>query len=310
MKTLITFILILKSSLIFSQVDYCSNCGLFENEEPSTYSKISSIEVHKYKGHPDFENLNEEARQELLKKLIFVQYNELGEVSKYTSSDWSDGFKNRTSSYEFTFDENGNVINLLNQDGPTKHKETFEYDNEQEEITKYVYSYDGVEVDRIIKYSLNKDGLVIKRVEYFGNGTLYKEDSFKYDAKGNETFSDNYGVQTTTTYNYNANNKINTKHSINNYKKGLETEFKYDLAGKIIEEKRKNINGKLISRKTYEYENNLLIKEIQVFYENGNEYSAETTAYEYNAKGNWIKKTIKRNGILSDIEIRTINYRE
>ncbi|MCL9810084.1 hypothetical protein [Flavobacterium luminosum] len=308
MKNLLHIFILLITNIAFCQINYCDNCGIFDNDNPETYKKISKIEVKKYKGSPIFHELNDESKTELLEETINVNYNSFGKVEEFISTEWLSGFESTISSYKLTYDGEEQVISIINQSGPSEHKETFKYDKVKNEAINYVFNYDNVTVDRIIKYKFNENGNVLNRKEYFENGTLYKDDSFKYDNKGNEIFSDYYGVKTSTTIIYNNSGKIVSKHSTNNYKKGGETKFKYNQQGQKIEEERKNLNGGLISKIIYTYDNNLMTKQTEIYYSKGKESSKEVKSYFFNGQGNWIREETTRNDILISICYREINY--
>ncbi len=285
------------------QINFCDQCGNYDNESSDTYSDILSIELKGYKGSPIFNDLDENAKQKLLEEHTYSEYDKNGNVLEFKDYEYLVG----SNTFKFEYNENGKVKSLINNQGSTEHKETFSYKDNL--ITNYVFKYDGVEVDRIIKFKINDQNLVINRKEFFGNGNLYKDDNYKFDLKGNEIFSDSYGVKTTTTYKYDSAGRILRKKSVNNYKKGFQTDFRYNETGNLIERKITNVNGKLFSKTTYEYKSDLMIKSVELNYSGGKVYSSEIKEYDFNNNENWIKEVTFRNDILTSIREREISYR-
>jgi len=311
MKKTLTSLLILTFTISFGQVkiNYCNSCDKFDNDKLDFYKTVSKIHTKKYKGSPVFQNLSDLEKKELLEESSTLIYNEFGKIKDYESSEWLSGFETRKKSAQFTYDENGKIISSLIQNGPSKYKETFEYDETIRQITQHIYKYNGIEIDRIIKFVLNDMDLIINRKEFFGNGSLYKEDKFKFDSKGNEIFSDYYGVKTTSTYKYDKNGNILSESSLNNYKKGSKRKFKYNSNGNVIEKNHYKLNDNLISKISFKYENGVLIKQTEHQYSNGKVYSTQVDTYVYDEKDNWTTKLTERNDILVSVIERTIEYK-
>lgn len=300
-KALTIIVVLLQVHFAYSQVNYCANCGIFKNDNPELYKNISKIEFKEYKGSPIFEDLDEDSKSQLLNETQTVTYNGFGKVEEYASNGLFD------ISYKFTYNETGEIVDLTENE-VIEHKETFKYNKEQNEVKQYIYDYDGVNIDRIIVYKLNRKGQTLNEKEFNGNGVVLREHSFKYDDKGNEIFSIQYGVKTTTTYKYDEKGRIISKHATNNYGKGFTTNFKYNLNGKIIELTGKSDKEGLLYKIIYEYDNDLMISEKRIDYTNGKERSTEIKKYFYNDRRMWIKETTTRNDIIASICIRNINY--
>ncbi len=303
MRRLIIIFTLLQFYITYSQVNYCGNCETFRNDNPEKYKNILSIDLKEYEGSPVFDDLNEESKFQLLDEEIKAQYNENGKLINYSHESLV------STRYTFKYDSLGLIISSVSREGSFDIKETYKYDLEKNFVTQIKYNYDGVQVDRIIKYQLNDKGKTLNRKEYFGNGVLLQEDSFKYDIHNNEIYSVYFGVKTNTSYKYDLNNNIIYERRTNNYGKAFTTTYKYNTEGKVIEIIRKSDENGLQSKQTFIYKNNLLIKTSEINYSNGKIFNTEITEYHYDSHGMWIKEMFSRNDILAKIAIREIKYR-
>ncbi|RXR16315.1 hypothetical protein EQG63_11885 [Flavobacterium amnicola] len=301
-KKALIIVVLFQIHFAYSQVNYCGNCGIFKNDNLELYKNISNIEFREYKGSPIFEDLDEDSKLQLLEETQTVTYNDFGKVEEYASNGLF------SISYKFTYNEIGEIVGLIENE-VIEHKETFNYDKEKNEVKQYIYDYDGVNIDRIIVYKLNRKGQTLNEKEFNGSGGVLREHSFKYDDKGNEIFSIQYGVKATTTCKYDEQGRIISKYTTNNYGKGFTTTFKYNLNGKIIEQIGKSDQTGLSYKIIYEYDNNLMISEKRIDYSNGKERSTEAKKYFYDNRRMWIKEITTRNDILALICMRVINYK-
>ncbi|WP_299837249.1 hypothetical protein [uncultured Tenacibaculum sp.] len=190
------------------------------------------------------------------------------------------------------FDQDGKIINelLYNFDG-VGNQFIPKYNEKNEKTAMYCYVENS---DKLIYrwiYSYNEKGLKIKDEIYDASDKLTLERFFKYDEKGNK-------IERTQKYVYNPDTALNKRTfeydesgrniRINTYDpfgKNIKShyDFVYDDGGNKIEENILNPNGKLTSKWIYKY--------------------------EFDEKGNWIKKTEFDQGIFpKNIIERTYEY--
>ncbi len=148
------------------------------------------------------------------------------------------------------------------------------YDKASKKLYETLSSYDG---DNLVKkYTVNEKG-----------ETDYSEE-FTYDAKGNM-------ITHSIFERYDNSNTLNS--------------YQYDDNGNKIEWiVAKNEKPFMTAIYTYDSKNNTT--SITVTDASGTEVDKREYAYEYDQKGNWIKKTIKVKGIPQFIEERQITYYE
>ena len=140
---------------------------------------------------------------------------------------------------------------------------------------KYTYKYD-VKGNKIEKNYYNAY-----------NGTLWKKYTYKYDEKGNE-IEDNH---------YNGDGSLLSKHTC-----------KYDEKGRMIEENSYNADGSLYSKYTSKYDEKGNKIEYNEYNADGSLESKRTYKYEFDATGNWIKKTCIANDKPKELIERVIEY--
>jgi YD repeat-containing protein len=206
------------------------------------------------------------------------------------------------------FDSNGNLLVDYHylHDGSLWSVFTYKYDTANHVIeergnnAKTVYKYDaqGNNTERTYSYSSDiPDGKSI----------------LKYDAKGNLLENDSYDDK----------GKLSDKHT-----------YTYDDMGNCTECKHFGPNGNLIVRSTYSYDDhqniieqddysgdNILQTKTYSAYDdkknvvsekrddaNGKTIWTDAYTYEFDAKGNWVKKNYSQNGAARTISYRMISY--
>lgn len=185
-------------------------------------------------------------------------------------------------------DSKGNVIEedfYLNKE-TVQYKAIYKYDKKGREISDARYTADGkLGYETIFNY--DGKNIVKKYVVNDKGETEYSED-FTYDAKGN--------VTSRTDFNKSDNSKNTDK-------------FMYDDKGnRLFWQIYKNDKPLILGKFTYDNKNNM-ISTISTDAKN-NEIDRREYGYEYDKKGNWIKKTVKIKGVPQYIAERTITYYE
>jgi hypothetical protein len=192
----------------------------------------------------------------------------------------------------------------------------------------------------IIVFLFNKMGYMIEMNQYFPDGRLNAKNSYQYDAKGNyeESLYDEKGKllsKSKVTYKYDStgniiellyqasdrfyNGKSTYKYDAKgnkiefnqfNAKDSLESKdnFKYDANGIMIERDFCNPKGSLIYKNIYINDTNGNMIEWDLYKADGSLKTKRTYKYDYDATGNWIKKTEIRNDVPQKITERKIKY--
>ncbi len=194
------------------------------------------------------------------------------------------------------------------------------------------------------KYLFDSKGNKIEEYSYNLNGSLYDKTTFQYNTNGNIIKANIYNSDTIlyrkTIYKYDANGKLIEELCGTSFGT-LEgkVNYKYDYRGSMIEFNFKSLDGRLKSKATYKYNANGDVIKFCIFnsdgsnsktsykYDaNGNKIEENCTSdgrkkidkykyreiykYEYDKKGNWIRKITYRNNVLEKITERTIEYFE
>lgn len=196
------------------------------------------------------------------------------------------------------FDESGNLIL----------KETYSY-NEKNQLIKNEAVYD------------NQEMIIIKDVEYFDNGykeiisendIIVKEIVFQINTKQQiisekETDFINNGLETEKTNEYQGEKLI--KSSVKFGKEGYIIQYKYDK-NNPIEEVIFDLKNNLIQKKRRKFDDQNNIIEENLFDNAGKLKTNNRILYEFDDKGNWLKRTQFANKFEQPISntIRTIKY--
>ncbi len=191
--------------------------------------------------------------------------------------------------YTYKYDEHGNSIeeNWSNSDGTLKMSHTYEY-----------------------KYDIN--GNMVEKMQYDSDGSLFHTNTYQYDSNGNQievNQFDSYGnLDEIHFYNYDEHgNRIEEK-LLNSagivYMRHI---YKYDDSGNKIEWNSYTddiLNGK--STYSYDENGNKIIE--KRYGPNGELRSKKTYRYDYDERGNWIKKTIIEDDTAKTILERKYEY--
>lgn len=198
-------------------------------------------------------------------------------------------FNNRdllTDKTGHVYDNRGNVIekiDYLNFEKP-QFKTVYEYNDDNNLVSETKYDKAGNVLYKTVSDYDNK--LLIKTETLNADGSLEYSKEMKYDDKGNTVF--------VSVYDKFSDRKI-------------QDEFEYDDKGNKIKVL-KSENGSHLFTTTYSYDEHNNLKIITVT-DNSSEITENIEyEYEYDNKGNWVRKSITLNGVLKYIVERTITY--
>ncbi len=191
-----------------------------------------------------------------------------------------------TDKLAYHYDSKGNVIqeDIYLGTEVVQYKSIIKYDKKNRKISDARYDKNSKKLHES-QLTYEGDNLVKKYITN-DKGILEYAEDFTYDAKGNQL--------THLTYERFDNSKT------------LDT-YSYDQNGnKTIWEVTKN--NKPLMKAVYTYDNKNNVMAIMAFDAAGKETDKREYAYEYDKKGNWIKKTVKINGTPQFIAERQIVY--
>nr|WP_315240604.1 hypothetical protein [uncultured Flavobacterium sp.] len=289
----------------FGQISITPPKDFEGNEDFKNVKKIDNAIITKYKIQTGFAKLDSLEKLKFRQHKSELSFNSNGKVIKYSETEFIDGDEYETKNTIFEYNSENKILNLKTQD---QQKEVFEYINNSENINQYIYGYDFLKYDKIIKYSI-KNGLILNTKIYYNDGTLIGEEEYKYNSKNDLVYDKRYGVITKITLEYNSFNKIIKKSSINNYKKGIIEITKYNTENQSSEIQYLTLNGVLRNKEIFEYQNNLINKKKDFSYYKGKISDVEITTYKYDNNQNWIEKEIVKNEIPKELVKREIHYK-
>lgn len=184
-------------------------------------------------------------------------------------------------------------------------KETSKYDERGNEIESF--AYDAIGTLRW-KIEFDIDGKKIKKSEYANDGSWKMKYTYKYDKQGNETEINAYdsegNLRWKETFTYNDDGNIVEW----NQGGGLKYNYKYDERGNHIEWICTNIEGKLKWKAKYKYDDKGNKTELNARDPNGELILKDTHMYEFDEKGNWIRRISFLDKSRTEITERVIEY--
>lgn len=176
------------------------------------------------------------------------------------------------------FDQKGNKIeeNIYASDGNLRKKYTFEYDNLGNLSKKNRYNFDGSLYEKHTYEYDDKGNLVIDN-SYWSDGSLKIKLTYKYDNIGNVIKEQKYRSDGTLLKKY---------------------RYQYDNKGNLVKKNRHESDGIIIIRPsqttiwmwTYKYDDKGNIIEVKEYDSVGNLDNVKNFKYEYDSKGNWVKR--------------------
>ena len=183
--------------------------------------------------------------------------------------------------YSSTFNEKGNMIEQdhYNSYGRLDSKDIYKYDEKGNKIGFVEEGgYDNLRV--IASYKYDEKGNMIKVDIDDLIRKINKIVDYKYDQKGNKVEEHRVDLAGFA-YNYNLpdRNLINEK-----------VTYEYDEKGNVIEEDIEDLESETI-KITYKYDKRGTVIEVKHYFPGGPLDFITTYKYEFNKKGNWIKRT-------------------
>ena len=210
------------------------------------------------------------------------------------------------------------------QKGSLGHKLISKYDKSGNltEWTKY-RSNESIDSKSISKYDDN--GNRTAEATYKSDGSLKSEAVHKYDEIGNQKESAYYNYDhdflgSKSIYKYDTSgNQTEERYMLSDGSLIDKSICKYDESGNVIECATYNSDDTLSSKSTYKYDKSGNVSEETYYtsydpfnYVPFNKHNKYTYKYEYNSKGQWIKKiTFKVRNVVSQAEViieREIEY--
>lgn len=216
-----------------------------------------------------------------------------GKVEVLSESLYSAGVSGKKLSYKnvFKYNANGNTTELANYSGDGKLKST-------------------------IKSSYDATGNLVGEQTLMADGTVDLTSTIKVDAKGNRIEQNDVKQNSATTL-------FNYKHYFIYDEKGQMVErialrgngtflfkynFSYDANGNKTEWIQHGSDSSVIGKVFYKYDDkNRMIEETQ-YGTKGELKSTFTYSYEFDKKGNWVRRNKMQDGKLAEIKERQITY--
>lgn len=178
------------------------------------------------------------------------------------------------------------------------------------------YSYTNYDSTLVRRYEsrFDRKGNLIESIRYNGKDSITHKYFNKYDSKGNliESFTYNStdSLLRKTISIYDENNNLMDVNSFIAPKKHSITKFKYNNNSKQSEKHIYNSDNLLETKTLYEYNNMGHWKEVRIYNSNDELIENNSFDYEYDEKGNWVKKIEFKNNIATRIIERQILYFE
>ncbi|MBN8783601.1 MAG: hypothetical protein J0G98_11090 [Terrimonas ferruginea] len=214
-----------------------------------------------------------------------TKFNSTGYRTEYNEFLGNDSLSYRIT-YTYTPKEKKADLTYFSKELKPTIKKKYLYDDKGRHIDQLEYTMEG-ELDRRYTYKYDDRGNLIEISGYKKDGTLSSKTTYTYDSKNNKT---DYLME--------------TPGYANSYRK-----FVYDEKGNPVEETwlngRKEVDFKFV--RLFDAKGN---KIQETNYKQGTKLIGTTRwIYEYDAKGNWTKKTdVTEDGVDFHTETRTIIY--
>ncbi|MFA7066239.1 MAG: hypothetical protein WC199_05595 [Dysgonamonadaceae bacterium] len=195
----------------------------------------------------------------------------------------------------YKYDDNSNMIeeNWCHPDGRILSNRIFKYDNNGNMIEENYFSSGGSPDSKYL-YKFDDNGNMIEKYSAYNDQVLYRERLYIYDDNG-KMIEEQYFRRSVdrfhmkTLYKYSNNGKM-IEESVFNSDESPSRKFIYNENGNIIEYYYYNSEG-FDSKNLYKYDTNGNKIEENQFNSDGNLEWQRLYKYEYDYKGNWIKKT-------------------
>ena len=213
------------------------------------------------------------------------------------------------NSFTYTYNEEGNPFEEIFHVGDSIHSSSSKkYDtrNNLVEETSYSGSNGKTSIDSFI-YKYDAKGKIIEKTKY-NNGKFSLKFNYKYNSKGSLveelTFLNNGVLWIKQIFKYDLNGRPMERIQYVNGKLQWRVNYKYDTIGNIVEEiDYRTINGiSTTAKKLNIYDKNgnkieiISSGETKFPLATSNKKYKETEKYEYDERGNWVKKISYVNG--------------
>jgi len=167
------------------------------------------------------------------------------------------------------------------------------YDRNGKIIEDRTHNSDGQMVNSKYTYKYDNKGSAIEMNHYSSNGNLEYKYTYKYDSQGNQIEENQYrsysdgSLMEKNIYKYDS--KGNEIELLNVYDPGIQPENPH-------------------YKRTREYDNNGNLLEVNRYQSSGSLEKETYKYYDYDYKGNWLKKILYLNDYPRSITVRIIEY--
>jgi hypothetical protein len=237
-----------------------------------------------------------------------IQFNLKGKVKKIIEINYSESGKYTTTIF---FNEDGFISeqSSFNPDGSLIRRWKYDYDNQNRKLTRRCYVLND-SLSYTISYYYNKHDSLVSTKQVNGKSSLGPHSIISYDNKQhriNETFWDQKStMETQINYIYSKDGMIiEETHLDSVLHQTWKQLYNYNTQGLKDEITYVSLQGKLINRIKYKYDNEI-IKEV-CFYNSENKL-VNTTNYSYNKEGD-ISETIENDLIQKKLIKHTFEYK-
>jgi PBP1b-binding outer membrane lipoprotein LpoB len=201
-----------------------------------------------------------------------------------------DGSKKMVSKNVFKYDANGNMVELSN------------------------YKADG-KVTSTIRSTYEASGKLIKEETILGDGTVDLVSAIKTDAKGNKIEQEDVRPMGNIIFNYKYYYKYDEKGQLTEriaYRGNgtflFKYVFKYDDNGNRIEWIQQGQDSSVVGKVIYKYNEKNNLAEQTEYKGDGSVKAIYTYSYEFDKKGNWLRRKKMQDGKVVEIKERDVKY--
>ena len=205
------------------------------------YDKKNNIHYYKYYDY-----------KEELTSTTEERYNQDGNLIRKVKNDGD-----QSSTILWEYDENGNEIreSLYAPDGTIQNQHTYEYDRNGNRI-RHIYSGENVDKPSMLEYVYDDDGNHIKTIHYNSDGNIIETTEYEYDANGNTQRYVDYAADGNIAYitEYEYDDRNHTKRIRYDADGRRCFEIEYDKDGHTLRNVIYGSDGTILFRTEYEYD--------------------------------------------------------
>lgn len=268
-----------------SQKKYDEKGNLIELNAFNTDGSLDVKETYTYDDKGKLVEFNSYPSDSSLLYKNMYSYDDMGNMIAFNCC-----HSNKSMDYTFSFkyDEKGNHVesNKFNSDGKLEEKATYTYDGKGNKIEASYYLDSSLYFRET--YAYDNKGNIIELNSYYSDSSLEFRETYTYDDKGNKIELNKY----------NSNNSLESRET-----------YKYDEKGNLTEKYmfrlKTTFNTGENDADSKEKKNENQYNGIN---DDGNLEMAFTYKYDYDEKGNWIKKTYFKNQIPIHMYEREYEY--